>query len=68
MQQSKIRIGNRAGAVSRNTVSISYAREDAAAAKRLYVDLRKQDVNAWSDTKNLLPGQDWQGEIRAVIL
>lgn len=51
----------------RNTVFISYAREDAAKAERLYMDLRKADINAWLDTKSLLPGQNWEKEISKAI-
>ena len=53
--------------MNQNSVFISYAREDIAMAERLYMDLRKQDINAWLDTKVLLPGQDWQREIRVAI-
>lgn len=59
-------VGGR-GDVSSNTVFISYAREDARYAERLYMDLRKAGVDAWLDTKRLLPGQDWRAEIRRVI-
>ncbi|NVJ64059.1 MAG: TIR domain-containing protein [Flavobacteriaceae bacterium] len=51
----------------KNTVFISYAREDAARAERLYMDLRKANIDAWLDTKNLLPGQNWKREITKAI-
>jgi hypothetical protein len=49
------------------TVFISYARQDARRAERLYMDLRAQDIDAWLDTKCLLGGQNWRKEIRKVI-
>lgn len=38
-------------------VFISYAKEDKAAALRLYDDLKSHQVNAWIDVENILPGQ-----------
>jgi len=52
---------------SQDTVFISYAREDARYAERLYADLRSAEINAWLDTKCLLPGQEWRREIRKAI-
>lgn len=49
------------------TVFISYAREDSSRAERLYMDLRKADIDAWLDTKCLLPGQNWKKEISKAI-
>ena len=51
----------------KNTVFISYAREDASSAERLYMDLRKANIDAWLDTKCLLPGQNWKREISKAI-
>jgi hypothetical protein len=48
-------------------VFISYAREDARHAERLYMDLRSNEVDAWLDTRCLLPGQNWKREITKVI-
>ena len=53
--------------MARDTVFISYAREDARYAERLYKDLRVAGVDAWLDTKRLLPGQDWELEISQAI-
>jgi hypothetical protein len=36
-----------------NTVFISYAREDLAAARRLYEDLMRAGFNPWLDKKKL---------------
>jgi hypothetical protein len=52
---------------AKKTVFISYAREDASRAERLYMDLRKANVDAWLDTKSLLPGQNWNKEISKAI-
>jgi hypothetical protein len=51
----------------KKTIFISYAREDASRAERLYMDLRKSNVDAWLDTKCLLPGQNWKKEISKAI-
>ena len=49
-------------------VFISYAREDSAAALRLYDDLKpRADLRLWLDKKDLLPGQTWSVEIRKAI-
>lgn len=49
-------------------VFISYAREDSAAALRLYEDLKSRaDLRLWLDKKDLLPGQTWSLEIRKAI-
>lgn len=46
---------------------ISYAREDFDAAKRLYNDLKIAGLNPWLDKESLLPGQQWEVEIRKAI-
>ena len=49
-------------------VFISYARQDSDAALRLYEDLRtRTHLKLWLDKKDLLPGQNWNLEIRKVI-
>jgi hypothetical protein len=48
-------------------VFISYAREDAAVANKLYQDLRNIGANPWLDTEDLLPGQRWANAIKHVI-
>lgn len=55
------------GSMSKKTVFISYAREDTRHAERLYMDLRQSGIDAWLDTKRILPGQDWRREARKVI-
>lgn len=48
-------------------VFLSYAREDRAFAERLYMDLRKQEINVWMDVKNLQAGSNWKMEISKTI-
>ena len=54
-------------AVDKPRVFISYAHEDKVAAEKLYLDLRKYDINAWIDSEYLLPGQKWKTEIKQAI-
>jgi hypothetical protein len=49
------------------SVFLSYAREDSSAAERLYMDLRRSEIDVWMDKKSLLPGHDWEHEIRRAI-
>jgi hypothetical protein len=44
-------------------IFISYAKENRVIAERLYMDLRRNNCDAWLDSKNLLPGQNWKLEI-----
>lgn len=53
--------------MTKNSVFISYAREDARYAERLYMDLRAREIDAWLDTRRLLPGQNWRSEISRAI-
>jgi hypothetical protein len=48
-------------------VFISYAREDATAARRLCDELRHMGVEPWLDTERLLPGQRWKREIDSAL-
>ena len=48
----------------KSKVFISYAREDADSAERLYRDLVKSGLEPWFDKKSLLPGQRWKTEIK----
>jgi hypothetical protein len=43
--------------MDKKTVFISYAREDRMYAERLYMDLRRAELDVWMDTKRLLPSQ-----------
>lgn len=48
-------------------VFISYAREDESSARRIREFLRKHGVTAWLDADDLIPGQEWETEIRRAI-
>jgi hypothetical protein len=44
-----------------------HARSDEKAIRRLYRRLTKDGAHVWLDREKLLPGQDWQYEIRQAI-
>ncbi len=48
-------------------VFISYAREDANSAKKLYKDLSDAGLEPWLDLESLLPGQRWKSVISDAI-
>jgi len=48
-------------------VFLSYAKEDAEPANRLYADLNRARFSAWLDRKKLLAGQNWPRAIEAAI-
>jgi hypothetical protein len=48
-------------------IFLLYARSDEKAVRRLYNRLSKAGASVWIDRKKLLPGQDWQSEIRQAI-
>ena len=48
-------------------VFLSYAREDADTARRIYNDLKKQGIIPWFDEEDLLPGQKWETVIKKEI-
>lgn len=48
-------------------VFLLYSRGDKQAVRRLYYRIVKAGAKAWLDEKNILPGQDWQAEIRRAI-
>lgn len=52
---------------SNEHIFISYAREDLEEAQRLHRTLRRFGLPVWMDTVDLIPGQDWQTEIRKAI-
>jgi len=50
-------------------VFFCYAHSDKETVHKLYTRISKKDgIKAWLDTENLLPGQDWEYEIRKAIL
>ena len=48
-------------------VFLLYARGDQDTVHRLYHRLVKDGAKAWMDVENIIPGQDWQYEIRKAI-
>jgi TIR domain len=48
-------------------VFVAYAREDLAAAERLYDDLEAAGFSPWMDVRKLLPGQNWPRAIESAI-
>ena len=48
-------------------IFISYAREDDGYAYSIYNRLKDEGLNTWMDKKDLLPGQDWDLQIRTVM-
>ena len=52
----------------RGHVFISYVHEDSAKVEMLRRSLEDSGVRVWLDTADLLPGQDWEEEIRRAII
>src|SRR5512138_503823 len=48
-------------------IFLLYARDDQEAVRRLYERIVKEGANVWLDRESILPGQDWQYEIRKAI-
>ena len=48
-------------------VFLCHAHSDRNAVKALYTRLTKDGVDAWLDKEKLLPGQDWELEIRKAV-
>jgi len=48
-------------------VFISYAREDEAYALKIFDDLDKVGIEPWIDQKKLLPGHNWQYQVKSNI-
>jgi len=48
-------------------VFISYAREDAEIARRIYRDLKALGAQPWLDTEALLPGQKWSQQVATCL-
>lgn len=48
-------------------IFISYAREDRAWAEKLYMELRKAELNAWLDVRCIKAGANWKHEIQRAI-
>ena len=48
-------------------IFLSYAHIDLGSAKKIYDDLKRYGLEIWFDKESLLPGQDWEKEIRKAI-
>ncbi len=48
-------------------VFISYVKEDAETAEKLYNDLKSEGVKIWTNDEDILPGQGWRREIERAI-
>jgi len=57
-------LSSRCGALD---VFLCYAHEDRMRVRELYQRLRQDGVTPWLDEKNLLPGHDWEREIRTAV-
>ena len=49
-------------------VFLCHASTDKPAVRELYLRLKKDGVDAWLDKEKLLPGQDWELEIRKAVI
>ncbi|MCI0555994.1 MAG: toll/interleukin-1 receptor domain-containing protein [Anaerolineae bacterium] len=49
-------------------VFLCHARADRDAVRALYTRLTQDGVDAWFDKAKLLPGQDWELEIRKAVI
>jgi|SRR5688572_16893747 hypothetical protein len=49
-------------------IFLLYARSDQEAVHRLYKRIVRDGASVWFDQEKLLPGQDWECEIRKAIL
>ncbi len=57
----------RGGAIDHLTVFLCYASDDKEAVRSLYRRLGSDRIRAWFDEEDLLPGQDWDLEIRKAV-
>jgi TIR domain-containing protein len=51
-----------------NEVFLCYSHADYQDVRRFYFRLKRIGVDVWLDKEKLLPGQNWQREIRKAIL
>lgn len=49
-------------------VFLCHSRTDQDAVHALYVRLKKDGMDVWLDSEKLIPGQDWEHEIRKAII
>ena len=48
-------------------VFLCHAHSDRDAVKALYARLKREGVDVWLDKEKLLPGADWEYEIRKAV-
>ncbi len=48
-------------------VFISYAYEDEKSAQKILKALKRANINAWIDTEQLSPGQNWKNSVKKAI-
>jgi cold shock CspA family protein len=48
-------------------VFLCHSKQNKAAVRNLYQRLRSENINPWFDEESLLPGQDWDYEIRKAV-
>jgi hypothetical protein len=46
---------------------LCHGSEDKSTIRRLYLDLREDGANPWLDEQNILPGEDWDIEIKKAV-
>lgn len=49
-------------------IFLIYAHSDKKVVRRLYHRITRNQIKAWLDEKDLMPGQNWKYEIRQAIL
>lgn len=49
-------------------VFLSYSHADVVTVRSLWARLKRDGMDVWFDKENLLPGQNWEYEIRKMIL
>jgi hypothetical protein len=64
IEQFPRKVGSVGSSTKKPRVFISYAREDAEIARRVYDDLESADLQPWIDTVDLFPGERWELGIR----
>lgn len=49
-------------------IFLIHAHADREAVYKLFQRMQKEGINVWLDSERLMPGQDWQNEIRNALL
>ena len=61
------KIGRGATLAKEPLVFLCHAKEDKQRIRKLYHDLKIRGINPWLDEIDILPGQDWDYQIRLAI-